>query len=123
MDGTITNSNTGWHITTWFIMALAVLNLLDFGTTYYAMEHMGVEEANPVLAYLIKLTGTTWVILWFKVIVFGFLFAMYGLVKEFRQKCQKSLLMSTFGGVAIMYSVLVASNFSIIFRNTTLLPF
>lgn len=123
MDAVITKNETKWHITTWFIMSLVVLNLFDFGTTYYAMEHMGVEEANPILAYLIEATGTTWTILWFKVIVFGFLFGMYAFVQDFRQRCQKSLLMAAFAALVIGYTVLVASNFSIIFRNTSLLSF
>ncbi len=112
-----------WHITTWLIVSLAVLNLFDFGTTYYLIECRSLEEGNSFIAYLIELVGTNWVILWFKVLVLGFLFGMYGFIKDFREMCQTPTFVKTFGVITIAYTVVVISNFSIIFRNVSLLPF
>lgn len=116
-------TNSPWHITTWLIAVLVALNLLDFGTTYYLMEYRGIEEGNPIIVYFIELLGTNWAILWFKVLVFGFLFSLYGFIKDFRAKCQTPVFVKTFGMVTIAYTIIVVSNFSIIFRNTALLPF
>jgi len=123
MDGETIKVSSQWHITTWFMLSLVVLNLFDFGTTYYLMEYRSIGEGNPIIAYLIELVGTNWVILWFKALVFGFLFVLYGFIQEFRAKCQTPAFIKIFGMMTLVYTLVVASNFSIILRNASLLPF
>jgi len=121
MEDAITNNK--WTSTTWMVIILAILNILDFGTTHYAIKNMGVEEANPVLAYFIEVTGTVWSILWFKVSAFAFFYIWYALSKEFYEKFQQPLLQWTLVIMTAVYSLVVLSNFSLIITNTALLPF
>lgn len=95
------------------MISLAMLNLLDFETTFILMQR-GVEEANPILNYLITATGTPWVILWVKVIVLMLLFAPYAFWLKYRERCQKTDMAITLGVLNLYYSAVVILNLNLV---------
>ncbi len=106
-----TQNKTGWCLSAWFIISLIVLNILDFATTYIAVGHMGVGEANPLLAYLMEATGTVWIILWYKIItVGGFLALPYMFMQKFWERCQRRDIQWALGVLNSFYLAVVVSN-------------
>jgi len=107
-------SRFDWRPVELMIGLLLVLNLLDYATTYVALEDMAAEEANPVLDYLIHLTGTIWVILAFKLTAFTYLILSYTLIEKFRVGCQKTPILWAFSILCVVYTSLVINNFYLI---------
>lgn len=64
------------------LTALIVLNLLDFITTYFCID-MGGSEANPLLAYLMRESGTIWVILYVKLVVIAVLLPFFSIASYY----------------------------------------
>jgi len=98
-----------WHLNTWLIISLIILNVLDFETTLIAFDQ-GATEANPLLDYLITATGTTWAILWFKAFALGLLFIPYLFVQKYRAACQTERMVWIFGALNFIYLGVVISN-------------
>ena len=80
------------------------------------MNNMGIGEANPILAYLVAATGTTWSILWFKATVYGlFIIIPYISWDIYRKTCQtKAWIFWAFGALNLMYLVVVIKTLYII---------
>ena len=108
-----------WHITEWLIGSLIILNILDFGTTYVALENMGGYEFNPVLSYLIAITGTIWVIFAFKSIVFAYLILSYAFIEKFRKGCKHPTIVKAFAILTVMYTTLVVNNLYLVIVKPT----
>lgn len=109
---TLIQNKQNWHLNTWLIISLIALNFLDFQTTIIAIEHYGYKEANPILAYIIDITGTLWSILWFKCTFLGLLFIPYIFVNKYREKCQTKRMVWILGGLNFIYLAIVISNIS-----------
>jgi len=93
------------------VTILVILNLLDFVTTFIAIEYLDVSEANPILAYLMEVTGTIWVILWYKIVVIGgFLTLPYIFIRGFYERFQKRDVQTAFIILNIFYMAVVISN-------------
>lgn len=110
-----TQSKFNWHLNTWLIISLIILNILDFETTLVAITQHGYGEANPILDYLMAKTGTIWSILWFKAAILGFLLVIpYIFIKKFRDACQTKRMEWVFGILNVIYLAVVISNINII---------
>lgn len=103
------NNKLKWHISTWLIFGLVILNILDFETTRIALGQ-GLIETNPILAYLMATTGTIWAIFWAKFIVLSLLFLPYTFIEKHRQRCQTVTMVWIFIGLNIIYLGVVISN-------------
>jgi len=112
---TTTQSNFNWHLNTWLIISLIILNILDFETTRVAIEQHGYGEAYPILDYLMAKTDTVWSILWFKTAIIGILLIIpYIFIEKFREACQTKRMEWVFGILNVIYLVVVISNINII---------
>lgn len=60
------------------LTSLIVLNLLDFITTYFCID-LGGNEANPLLVYLMRESGTIWVILYVKLVIIAVLLPFFSI--------------------------------------------
>jgi len=115
LEMTIPNPNkTIWHLSTWLIISLIVLNLLNFQTTLIAIEYHVYEEINPILNYLVDTTATPWAVLWFKATMLGFLFIPYFFISKYREKYQTKRMIWILEGLNIIYLLIVISNFTTI---------
>ncbi len=103
------HSISKWHISTWLIVSLILLNISDFTTTYIAIGQ-GATEANPFLDFLMAKTGTIWVILWFKVTILSLLCIPYVLIQKYRIRCQAPVYVGCFGVLNLIYLVIVVSS-------------
>lgn len=102
--------NHKWNITEWMILSLVLLNIADFATTYVAVGIIGHIEANPILNYLINLTGTIWIVFVLKFLVFSYLIVSYELFEKFRIKCQSITVIGAFAILNIIYTAIVLHN-------------
>ncbi len=108
------HSISKWHISTWLIISLILLNIYDFTTTYIAIGQ-GATESNPILEFLMIKTSSIWVILWFKGAVLGLLCIPYALMPKYRVRCQTTEIMWALGGLNLIYlAIVVSSLFKII---------
>lgn len=98
--------NLNWHISTWLLIWLTVLNILDFETTLIAIGQ-GAVESNPILNFLIMKTGTVWVILWAKMAVFSILLFPYILIEKYRKRCQTKGMVIVFSSITLIYLIVV----------------
>jgi len=110
--------NHTWHPIEWLLMSLLVLNIIDFVTTYIAVEIIGHIEANPVLNYLIQITGTVWSILIVKIVFFSYLIISYELYEKFRNAMQKTLFLGAFAVLNVIYLGVVLHNLHLIIYGT-----
>jgi hypothetical protein len=109
-----TQDNLNWHLSTWLILSVILLNYLDFQTTFYLMEYKNVEEANPFLNYFIMKHDTPWAILWFKIASISTLLVPYLLSTKWRDACQTTKMIWLLGLVNIYYLSIVIFNFNLI---------
>ncbi len=93
------------------LISIGMLSFVDFILTYYVIEYMGGGETNPVLAYLIGLTGSIWVILWFKILTISAIVLPYIYSIKFWAKCQTKGVIWTLLAMILIYSMVVLSTF------------
>ena len=102
-----------WHINTWLLVILVILNVLDFQTTYIAIEVQRIaDEMNPVLAWAIEATGTVWVILWIKAIVLTVIVTPYYLTSEKAKVWRRPRMTWILAALNVLYAAVVISNFT-----------
>jgi len=106
---------TNLHLHTWLLIILVILNVLDFETTYIAIENGIAEEQNPIIAYFIELFGTTWAVLWVKCAVLFVVIAPYYLIESKKNVWESSRMMWTLVVLNLLYLAVVISNASKIF--------
>ncbi len=104
------DQKTQFHLTTWLLICLLIYNVLDFETTYIALNQ-GMNEANPVIQWFLDLTGTIWVILWVKLAVYAHIFSMYIFNTKYRISSQRLRMQWAFGACMLIYIGVVVSNF------------
>lgn len=66
----------GWHVCSQMMLVILLLNIVDFLTTASLVWRFGYGiEVNPVLRSMMEYFDTAWVMLWFKLALFGIAWA------------------------------------------------
>jgi hypothetical protein len=96
--------NLGWRF--FILWIVAVLSAaLDLWTTYYCLEHAGMEEGNPVARYLLEHKGPL-SLFYGKVVALSVLALVYGLVTAAYQFKQTRIVAKVAFPVAVAFTVL-----------------
>jgi len=98
------------------LLALIVLNLLDFITTYFCIS-LGGSEANPLLAYLMRESGTIWVILYVKLVIITVLLPFFSIASYYPELIQQYVRPGFTTFIAWLLMVVNAFYFYVVVNN------
>jgi len=96
-------------VATQLLFVLILLNLLDFGTTYYALQIGGVEN-NPIMNHLMEYTGTVWSLLWIKVVVLNVAILPYYVIESKKNVWKSKRMIGMLMGLNALFLYVVVSN-------------